>query len=359
MKHFMLSLFAAMFLAGVASAQQPHVINGKIESASASAGLQAAVRQAAGSGAGPVWVGYAVPITGTRPRTMCCFGSDELRVSGCCGGCRLESDNNNYNSSNDDNCAQDQPQTHALIFLRYSSSQLTRIRVFTPNCGIDASGTTIHWLTDARPRESVAMLTAFADPADNSSSRQIQDSAIFAIAIHDDPSADEALNRFVAAERPEKTRQKAAFWIAAERGKAGFLTLQKLARDDKDDHFRRQLAFDFTVTQEPEAINELIRMAHQDPDGGVRGQALFWMAQKAGKKVAGEISSAIENDPDTDVKKKAVFALTQIPGNEGVPKLIEVARNNRNPEVRKQAMFWLGQSHDPRALAFIEEVLTR
>jgi hypothetical protein len=34
-----------------------------------------------------------------------------------------------------------------------------------------------------------------------------------------------------------------------------------------------------------------------------------------------------------------------------------VAKNNRNPEVRKQAMFWLGQSQDPRALTFFEEVL--
>ena len=43
----------------------------------------------------------------------------------------------------------------------------------------------------------------------------------------------------------------------------------------------------------------------------------------------------------------------------GVPKLIEVAQTNHNREVRKQAMFWLGQSHDPRALAFFEKILTQ
>ena len=31
----------------------------------------------------------------------------------------------------------------------------------------------------------------------------------------------------------------------------------------------------------------------------------------------------------------------------------------KNPEVRKQAFFWLGQSHDPRALSYIENVLTK
>ena len=39
--------------------------------------------------------------------------------------------------------------------------------------------------------------------------------------------------------------------------------------------------------------------------------------------------------------------------------LIEVAQTNHNREVRKQAMFWLGQSNDPRALAFFEKVLTQ
>jgi HEAT repeat protein len=59
------------------------------------------------------------------------------------------------------------------------------------------------------------------------------------------------------------------------------------------------------------------------------------------------------------VKKKAVFALSQLPKDEGVPRLMEVARNNRNPAVRKQAMFWLGESKDPRAVKFFEEILNR
>jgi hypothetical protein len=42
-----------------------------------------------------------------------------------------------------------------------------------------------------------------------------------------------------------------------------------------------------------------------------------------------------------------------------VPKLIDIARNNRNPEVRKQAIFWLGQSNDPRATQFFEDILLK
>lgn len=107
------------------------------------------------------------------------------------------------------------------------------------------------------------------------------------------------------------------------------------------------------------AVPALVALARRDPSDRVRGQALFWLAQRAGREAAGTITEAIASDPETEVKEKAVFALSQLPKDEGVPLLIDVARKNRNPAVRRRAMFWLGQSKDPRALGFIEEVLLR
>jgi len=51
--------------------------------------------------------------------------------------------------------------------------------------------------------------------------------------------------------------------------------------------------------------------------------------------------------------------LSQLPKEDGVPQLIHVADTNGNPVVRKEAFFWLGQSQDPRALAYLEQVLKR
>ncbi|HMJ60652.1 MAG TPA: HEAT repeat domain-containing protein, partial [Bryobacteraceae bacterium] len=106
-------------------------------------------------------------------------------------------------------------------------------------------------------------------------------------------------------------------------------------------------------------LDALIRLAKSDPSAHTRSQALFWLAQKAGQRASATIQNAIENDPDTGVKKRAVFALSQLPKDESVPKLIEIARNQKNREVQKQAFFWLGQAHDPRALAFFEQVLAK
>ncbi len=111
------------------------------------------------------------------------------------------------------------------------------------------------------------------------------------------------------------------------------------------------------LTEGDRALSELLTIARDGSTSTIKGNALFWLAQRAGQKAIGTITAAIENDPDTKVKEKAVFALSQLPKDEGVPLLIQQARTNKNPAVRKQAMFWLGQSKDPRALKFFEEIL--
>ena len=61
----------------------------------------------------------------------------------------------------------------------------------------------------------------------------------------------------------------------------------------------------------------------------------------------------------THVQSQVSGPVSQLPKEDGVPRLIDVARSNRTPEVRKQAIFWLGQSHDPRAVKFFEEILLK
>jgi hypothetical protein len=105
------------------------------------------------------------------------------------------------------------------------------------------------------------------------------------------------------------------------------------------------------------ATAAVIDLARNSPSSRIRERALFWVARRATSQSVGVITYAIENDPETRVKKQAVFALSQLPKDEGVPLLITLARSHTNPVVRRQAMQWLGQSRDPRALAFFEEVL--
>jgi HEAT repeat protein len=275
--------------------------------------------------------------------------------------CRLESGGEGFNLQNNDGTVTLEAAQKLVVLLRVADHHVMKIRIASTNCTIDAGGVHLIWLDGVKPETSVSLLEQYVRATDfeNGDEQGMNGQALAAIAQHGDASADRALASFAAVQQPIELRRRTAFWLGVARGKAGLAQLQGMAKSDPSSDIRAQVTFALSVSKEPGALEEMIRMAREDESSHVRGQALFWLAQKANKKAASTITSAIENDPDTEVKKKAVFALSQMPKDEGVPKLIQVAQTNRNPEVRKQAMFWLGESHDPRALAFFEKILSQ
>lgn len=294
-------LASAVTAAGAAAAfaavadTPPRLVNARVETRSAASGLELALRSAVAASRAPGWIGYAVPGEGRHP--MCCWESGES-VGLACPGCRLEGDGGftvrgGGEPKADGTVSLEGDETVVVLF-RAEGGQVERIRAFSAGCALDPGGLPFVWLTGVRPAESVRLLRSFAaSGVGGSRSGKREEPALAALAFHADPSA----------------------------------------------------------------LDALVGLARQDASAHVRGQALFWLAQRAGSKVAGVITRAIEDDPETEVKKSAVFALSQLPRDEGVPLLIDAARRNRNPVVRKQAVFWLGQSKDPRALAFFEELL--
>ena len=109
---------------------------------------------------------------------------------------------------------------------------------FSTDCTLDAGGLPVFWLTDVRPAESVALLEGYvSDPAfDRKKHKENGEPALGAIALHDDPRADAALERFVAPGNPERLRKQAAFWLGNARGRRGYEVLRALAgREESED----------------------------------------------------------------------------------------------------------------------------
>ena len=355
-------VLCVMLLGAVVAAAQnlrledprPQIVNGKL-SEQAMSGTLAQTIERLGAGGQAAWIGYSVPkVAGVQQ--MCCFNARSAFRGNpqCCGGCRLESGDNSNTMGRVNDCPE--PQTDRFfVLVRVGSGEVLRIRPASVDCGLDLGGLTLYWLNQVKPAESVAWLSSFLT---NESKKQ-RNNALTALALHQDPAAEAVLFRLLKPPQPKDIRNQAAFWLGSEHGRKGYEAVRDAIRNDSDSKFRQEAIFALSESEEPDAQQEMIRLAHEDRDPDVRGQALFWLAQKAGRKVGGVITDVIENDPDTDIKKKAVFALTQMDHNEGVPLLIQVAKTNKNPVVRKEAIFWLGQSEDPRALDYIESILTK
>jgi hypothetical protein len=89
-----------------------------------------------------------------------------------------------------------------------------------------------------------------------------------------------------------------------------------------------------------------------------REQAMFWLGQgRAPTADLVRLYDRLGNEPT--LRSHYTFVLSQRRDVEALDKLIDVAQHDTDRTVRHQALFWLGQSKDPRALAFIRDLVTR
>ena len=310
---------------------QPNIVNAHLETRPFSGDLAGQLHASV-----PTWFGYAVKSARQ--------GDDGECHSRLEGGWENHADRGPVHL---------EPSGAAVILFRVNGSEVQKIQAHPLYCQLDADGMPFVWLTGVPAGASITYLEKQVAPDSRF------ENALLAISMHDDPQADVVLERFARPAQPQNIREKAIFWLGANRGARGVEVLARLLSSDPSEFIRDKTVFALFINKQPEALTLLMKAAKSDPAPLVRGQALFWLAQNAGKHASDTIVDAIQNDPDTEVKKRAVFALSQLPRDDGVPKLIEVARTQRNAEVRKQAFFWLGQSQDPSALHFIEQVLEK
>ena len=277
---------AVLMLAASLAAQEPRLTNAKVQSRSAAAGLEREFRGIVGAQESPAWIGYSVSVLGEHH--MCCWNSvDSYRNSGgCCGGCNLEGRNEvTYSNSDDDRSVKlEGPQTMLVLF-RAAGKSVEKIRTFSEDCTVDAGGLTVYWLTGVKPAESVALLASFVrgagpgamDSDDDRPTRRRADAAISAIALHADPSADVALESFIAPSQSEWLRGQTAFWLGSARERRGYDILKRMVRDDPSERVRDKVVFALSVSKVPESVDTMIAVAREDRSSHVRGQALFWL----------------------------------------------------------------------------------
>ena len=325
MRAHRLTVAAALLLLNLstlAAAQgQPRVVNGRLAPQPAGA-LDATFHRLVAAQSTPGWIGYTVPVVNRSEGRPCCTGDTWISdgvvfTNGRLATCGLEPSTTTTRRTSDQPAQMQNPvrlegPDSLVVLYRVEDKAVQRIRIFSPDCELDAGGLTIQWLDGVNGADSVKLLATFVSRADLKSDR-LTDSAISAIAMHKDEAADAALERLGAKDNPEFVRKKVTFWMGNARGRRGFEAVKKIARDDPSEEVRKSAMFGLSQSGDEQSVPELVRFARQDESPKVRGEAIFWLAQKAGQRAAAEITASIENDPDTDVKKRAVFALSQLP----------------------------------------------
>lgn len=309
----------------------------------APADLAAELHSLAGRLDDPAWVGYVVPRVPGGPGWHA-YRDGERRD---CGTYYLERRDAHEERHGESRAAS------AFLLLRVSGGAVEEVRAVSTDCDVDAGGLAVYGFSSVEPKQSVELLASLA----GATRRGMREQALYALAIHDEPSVDGLLERAAAGELDWGRESQAIFWLGAARGERGFEALMRLAERLDDPGARQKITFALHVSEAPGSVEALIEMARHDEFRQVRRQALFWLGQEASRKAVEELERVAVEDPDVEIEKQAIFALSQLPDGRGVPILIRHARTHPHPAVRQQALFWLGQSGDPRALDLFEEIL--
>ena len=313
------------------AAQPKLIVNAKVDTKSAAAGLEREFKALLAAQPQPAWIAYDVPTVRGGSSLSCEYVRDGFSSPGVV---HLE------------------PPDHAVIMFRVEGGTVGKLRSLSPDCEIDAGGLPLHWLTEVQPAQSIALLATFVPQHEIDSN-----GSVTAIAVHADAAADPVLDGFLAPNQPEWLRRGAASLIGSLRGRHGVEVLKNVVANDASDNVKQSAISGLSRSKEPAALDLLIATARNDSNARMRAQAISALNRKPGQPVLDALNNAIANDTDVNVRRRAVDALGSLPDGAGVPLLIQLVKTSKDIEVRKQAMNKLQASRDSRAQAFFEEVL--
>jgi HEAT repeat protein len=214
----------------------------------------------------------------------------------------------------------------------------------------------IFWLGQTGSDRAVTLLE---DVLKSSDDKEVKDKAIFALSQHRSSRAGQILRDF--AERSsedEELREQAIFWLGQRGSSENADYLKSLYSRVKSDKLKNKIIFSLSQQR---GNGEWVMNIALDPKESIemRKQALFWAGQSGGATTE-SFAQLYDKMTDHEIKNQLIFVFSQRGRDpKAVDKLVDIAKTEKDKELQKQAVFWLGQSRDPRAVKYLEELITK
>jgi HEAT repeat protein len=213
----------------------------------------------------------------------------------------------------------------------------------------------VFWLGQTGSDRAVTLLE---DILKNSTNNEIKNKAIFALSQHQSARAGQILRDFAERESEnEELREQAIFWLGQNRSEDNANYLKSLYGRVKKDALKEKIIFSLSQQR---GNGEWVMNIALDPKESIemRKQALFWAGQNGGVSIDA-FSSLYDKMTDQEIKEQLIFVFSQKRDAKALDKLFSIAKNDKDKEMRSKAVFWIGQSKDPRAVKFIEDLISK
>jgi len=215
----------------------------------------------------------------------------------------------------------------------------------------------VFWLSQVGSGKATAALDSILL---NSANPDLQDKAVFALSQIDSPEASRMLRDY--AERagaPPEVREKAIFWLSQQGKGDNAAFLRGLYGRLTDQDLKEKVLFSISQIGGGDNLNWLMDLAANEQEPvEMRKKALFWAGQSDDVSLE-RLTGLYDRLKNRDMKEQMIFVYSQRNEGAALDKLIDIAKHETDPELRKKAIFWIGQSHDPKAAQYLQEVVSQ
>jgi HEAT repeat protein len=214
----------------------------------------------------------------------------------------------------------------------------------------------VFWLSQVRDPRAIDMLIEIVN---GDGDTRMRERALFALSQHSSAAAGAALRLFAEnAREPRELRERAIFSLGQREGGEQNEYLKTLYRRLDEAELKERVLFALSMRRSTENLGFVLSIA-KDPKESMelRKKAIFHCGNM-GVSVA-QLGALYTTLGERELREQVIFALSQRHDASSIDRLMDIARSDADRELRKKAIFWLGQSRDPRATAFLAELINK
>jgi HEAT repeat protein len=184
------------------------------------------------------------------------------------------------------------------------------------------------------------------------------DSAIHALANHENPRAVQILGEVATSGKNERARTHAIEIMSRRRGDNVVDELLRLYDTVPEVKVKKYVLAGLAMRKDPRALNKLADVARNSGDPELRRQAIRSIANRGEQATLDLLLPLYDSERDSDIKTGLLEAFGQYQDQRAYQKLEQVVQNpSETIERRKIALSMLSRCKDPQCRQFMENLL--
>lgn len=184
------------------------------------------------------------------------------------------------------------------------------------------------------------------------------DSALHALARHENPRAGSILADAIINGRNPKARTHGIGLLSQRRGDDVVDLLFRIYDGSSDVEIKKHVLAGLGNRKDPRAVAKLVAVARSAPNPELRKQAIYAIPNRNDEQDLDVLIPLFDSERDEELKNFILDAISRYQQPRAYQKLMQVVRDSSQPvERRKRAISMLSRSKDPEVIEFLKDML--